>query len=417
MGLAQLGRTLRVRGRKVWVITLSERGALGQKVAIDFLGGTRILEERRLWGEKLPEAEELELARGEAVLLLVPRNWVLIKELSFPPLDPGQLARVVPFELEEVLPTTDVYTGWQQVPRPEGVGVTAYAVAKHRLDPILELFQAKRLNLWGIAPLSWARAVALSCVVDCQGELLLLTSSQRPEFSLIEDGSLVYSYQGGEQIISELKTFIETQGKPTRLIVTGDYPGALIGQLRDEGFAPEEVSSLPCALSAVSSYIKGAFPDLSPPLEKEVRKSREEGIGNYFLIGLVTIMISIFLGWQWGYHRKLKQRHKAATEQIATLRAQQADRLPQISERSGWLSIWAKVSQAVPSGVWLSELRLEKGNQIGIVGFATSQTDVSIMMRNLTAGGLGPVILNYSRSKEIGNRQVTEFQFLCGSKP
>lgn len=423
MGLARLGRTLRARGRKVWVISLTEKGAVGHRVGIDLFGGTRLLEAKELWqGEQLPDPEKLGFKAGEGVIILVPRSWVLLKQLSFPHLKPEQLAAVVPFELEEALPKTgEVYTAWQQIPKTQGTGAIAFAVASRTLAPVLELFQRAGLSLWGIAPHSWAQATALSWTVNCKGEqVLLLACGERAEFSLVADGSLTYSYQGGENLFADLKTFQKAQGKPERLIVTGDYPAALIGELRGEGFAPEEVSSpLPLALATVSSYIKGSFPDLSPPSQKEGRQRREERVGNYFLIGLATIAIFSFLGWQAGYHRNLMEKHNQATARIAQLEARQGEKLqqsPEFSQRSEWLSTWAAINQALPSEVWLSELRLERNSQIGIMGFALAQTDVATMMGNLSAQALGPVILNYSRRKEIGERQVTEFYILCGKK-
>ena len=49
-------------------------------------------------------------------------------------------------------------------------------------------------------------------------------------------------------------------------------------------------------------------------------------------------------------------------------------------------------------------------------GYALSQDLVAELMSSLSSQRLGPVILNYSRRQEIGEREVTEFFILCGDK-
>ena len=424
MKLANLGRMLRARGRKVWVITLTREGAVGQRVGIDLLGRTRVLGAKQLWqGDQLPDPQKLGLKRGEAVILLVPRGWLLLKQLTFPPLKPEQLAQVLPFELEEALPKAgELYTAWHQVPQTHGTGVTAFALAQKTIAPVLELIGEAGLVLWGIAPHSWAQALALGWTINCKGEEVLLVSCQgeTTEFLQVADGSLAYSYPGGEDRTQDLKTFIQAQKtRPERLVLAGDYDPAMIGQLREDGFAPEEVSTpLPIAQAAVVAYIKGSFPDLAPTGVQLARKAREEQLGNYFFAGLATMVVLIFLGWQSGYHQSLVERHNRATARLAQLEAQH-ERRPQgqeITQRSDWLSVWAAIGQALPEGVWLSELRLEHRGQLALMGFALSQGDVAALMGQLSRQGLGPVILNYSRQKKIGERQVAEFYLLCRSK-
>ena len=79
MKIAQLGRMLRLLGRKVWVVELAEDGAVGRNFHY-FLGRVRPLTERVLWQKALPD--HLDLA-GD-VLLLVPSSWLLLKEVPFP---------------------------------------------------------------------------------------------------------------------------------------------------------------------------------------------------------------------------------------------------------------------------------------------------------------------------------------------
>jgi hypothetical protein len=416
MDLAWLGRALKSRGRRVWVITLTPGGAVGRKAEINLWGQVRLREEKVLWRGEAPEPETLGLA-GENAIVLIPRSWVLLKELAFPGLKPSQLAAVVPFELEEALPTKQVYAAWQQVPAADGAAVLAYAVREQTLTPVLQLLERAGLKLWGIAPYSWAQAKALARAVDCPEQALLVTCGQRPEFSLIQDGALLYSYQGGEDLFCELKTFLAAREKPARLIVCGQYSLALIGRLRREGFAPEEVSALPAARETVSAYLAGELPDLSPPLRKEERRLREFKLGNYFLAAIAALLLCPLLGWQAGTYHAWKERYNRATAQIAQLEARQASQLSvgPVSQRSEWLEVWARISQAVPEGAWLSELTLNIDGQLQLKGCALRQTQVADLMENLSGASFGPVILNYSRRLQLGETQVTEFNIFCGN--
>ena len=412
MKIAQLGRMLRLLGRKVWVVELAEDGAVGREFFINFLGRVRLLTERVLWQKALPD--HLDLA-GD-VLLLVPCSWLLLKELSFPQLKPEQLAQVVPFELEEALPSKDVYTAWEPVP---GLGnqVLAYAVLERTISPVLELLQKAGVRLLGIAPSSLAKVRALASAVDTSGRALLVSCGGEPEILEIVHGSLLYSSRGGEDLLGDLETFVTSRGKPERLIVAGNYPPSLIGKLRDAGFAPEEVPALPVAERALASYLKGELVDLAPLDLRRERFQREFAWGNYLILGFVAVVLCGFLSAQSRLYKDLKARHQEALAQIEKFKAQEEAPLPQdFSQRSDWLTTWALISQAAPEGVWLTELNMELAGQVQLKGYALSQDLVAELMSSLSSQRLGPVILNYSRRQEIGEREVTEFFILCGDK-
>lgn len=416
MGLAKFGRKLKAGGRRVWVLSLTPNGMLGELVAIDLFGRPKTIARRELWqGDELPE--NLPLAKGEAAILLLPRSYLLVKELSFPQLTGEQLAQVVPLEIEAVLPDFgETYSAWHRAPREQGEGATVYAAAASRVDRILGLLVGRGIKLWGVAPQSWARAQALGAATTCEEEVLLLDFQEGIELVQSRKGTLVYSYQTEGDPLATLETFIKAKGEPERLVLNGDYPPKLVSQLRERGFAPEE-TKLELGAAVLEGYLAGNFPDLAPPQLRERRFLGELKTGNYFLVGIALLLLLSFFGWLAGYQSSLAEREREATAQLAKLKAKtRQNQTPQGLPSTDWLSAWAVVTTALPEGAWLSEMKLVQGGQLAIVGFAPQQSDVATVISRLNAQGIGPVILNYARQKKIGEETVAEFQLIAGKK-
>lgn len=385
-----------------------------------------------------------------AAVLLWPRSACLVKRIQLPPVTGDKLLAAVRLELDGQLPfpvadtLVAVHRFADQAGPNAGAGL-AFCVRARDIEATVADLQAVGVKVNQVLPATLALAHSLSpisgsCVhleyrpADTEVVFMVnncLTASvwigedepaaiaaqvklwwQGLQRAVAPAGVTLHMHGGSAALQQDLAERLRSSFaavSPSATDTRGDYAGIML------------------AASRAAQWDGRADLELTPD---EIRNAREKvrskqrlavwaGVAALGFVGLVSLG-QLAVARQEAHSRQLSAQWQALAPDVKSetdvrkerdALMKQADAWAGVLEqRSNWPDILQRLNAAVPQGVWLTELRLEKAKTYQLSGNAVSSAAAALFVEQLRATGVwGDARLDLAKSVDTGQGALVSF--------
>jgi Tfp pilus assembly protein PilN len=354
---------------------------------------------------------------GCPVCLAVSADMGFVRQVVFPRAASENLAQVVAYELDRLLPLSAdrlFYDFQVQEETATEVHLLLMALPRNRVEDCLQLVTEAGLRPLAVqlAPVAASNAFA-GCGRPMPGSWLLLHLSDGALELLNLQNGVVHSYYSGRNlgktelsrtILTHIGHISDAGATPQTLCLYGSHKSDFnVGVLQQHnleiispnhlvitGFLPETspdaaLPSVGAALTCLGNVLLGI--NLLPPVERTSVK-----LGRFSTTAiLLVVFLGVFLLWGFSalihtpvelyrLNRQIAQLTPEATQVKNLLQESQAlagqmESLRKIGQSPDKLKILKDLTQLIPDNTWLSNLRLSK-QQLDMSGMSQSASDL-----------------------------------------
>jgi Tfp pilus assembly protein PilN len=435
VGVEVAGQDLRVAvlrsafGKRRLVSSFAVRGFVGMEAA------ERI--------QELVKVAERHALEGARIFLSLPESNGLVRELEFPLEVRERIRSVVQLQVEDLSPwvAEEVYwdMSWKDPGRAgKSLIVNVSILAREKLDPWIELFEAAGLPLTGVTLSTFAAGHAAKVLwPDAVPTLLVRLESEYAEGCLVTGRRIrsVSLAEGGPapertgRIIRRLRSLARmTSLESARTVAYGSGRGNLAADnppIPMEGAAGDSGRIFGALGAALSGLGESPFAVNLVPAEKRHRSDRLQLVPTLALVALLAIVAGLLVlrgPYQWStYASELDAQIRAIAPTVQDLTEQEVE-LNALSEKyralSGHLEGTASTLESLrelvrvlPSDAWISAFSLQAGNAT-ISGFSASASEIQRLIEESPLFGSAEFASSVTRN-EAGRDRFT-LRFIVG---
>ncbi|MDI9641102.1 PilN domain-containing protein [Kamptonema cortianum] len=380
-----------------------------------------------------PSEVLLQLGRPGKIAVALGRGQTFLKQTRLPQVSKEDSLALLKFRLSEMFPVDSDDLAYDIVltddVNSEGRLVLVVAAKAQTVRQCKSVFKEAGSSVTSVLPV----ALGSSAIIDSESAAAVVVqkSAEGVTFDVIEHGQVAYArvaqrVETANSITQEISRTLATAKLPTAEVIAAggiDYPEANrhIGEN-----------------SLIGLCEQTNLPNLQLP--EDVVKMTTGRVIRSRQVAMLCIAFAL-IGSAFAYFGrqdqmktvvKAKQQQqrelRAINEKIAGINA----RLNAFEERDGWVSdgllpkqymsdAAVVVSNAVPDGVWLTGLNIERGKDIQVRGTARTNEQVASYVDRLAASDrLRDVKLAFSNNGTIGDVDVVQFSIaahLIGNFP